>query len=102
MMGAVVPPADADAATQRAQNGGHDPATIAYIDQELRDATPDERATQMTNLKGLHPDAVRQILRSRRMALRSGQQQQEMAQRSAIYSQGTGQPAAAGSAPRIR
>jgi len=65
-----------DPSTQR---GGHDPETQAYIDQELRDATPEERATQLTYLQGLHPEAVRQILRSRRMALKSVQRRAEIA-----------------------
>jgi hypothetical protein len=86
-----------DPATQSlAQNSGHDPQTTAYIDQELRDATPEERAMYMTSLKGLHPEAVKQILHSRRLTQRAVQKQREFAgQRPEIYSQPTIQSAAA-------
>ncbi len=62
-----------------AKNGGHDLETMAYIQQELRDATPEERASTMNNLKGMDPANVRQILRTRRMAMKSGQTQLELA-----------------------
>src|SRR5262245_36281889 len=52
-----------DRSTQPApRTGGHDPETQAYVDQELRDATPEERANYQTLLNGQHPDAIRQIL----------------------------------------
>jgi hypothetical protein len=89
------------ASARPAKIDGHDPATLAYIEQELRDATPEERATQLSNLKGLHPEAVRQILRSRRMALRSVEKQHEQelaAKRANTYNQGEIQTVA-GEAP---
>ena len=51
------------------KDSGHDPETLAYINQQLRDATPEERTALLAELNGLHPEAVRQILRGRRMAL---------------------------------
>ncbi len=86
------------ASARTAKIDGHDPATLAYIEQELRDATPEERATQLSNLKGLHPEAVRQILRSRRMALRSVEKQREQelaSKRSNAYNTGSIQTVAA-------
>jgi hypothetical protein len=69
----------AGAGAPRQVAAGHDPETQAYIDQELRDATPEERATYMATLKDLHPDAVRQILHSRRLTQRAVQKQREIA-----------------------
>src|SRR5262245_12126486 len=77
-----------DRSTQLApRTGGHDPETQAYIDQELRDATPEERANYQTLLNGQHPDAIRQILHSRRLTQRAVQKQREIAgQRPESYS----------------
>lgn len=52
-----------------------DAETLALIDRELRDATPEDRAALVAELKQVTPDMVRQILRVRRMALNSHQQQ---------------------------
>lgn len=73
--------------------GGHDPKTLAYIESELRDATPEERAAMMANLRGLHPEAVRQILRGRRMGLNF--KQQELAAAARNSGQPVIQPASA-------
>jgi hypothetical protein len=84
------------------QRGGHDPETQAYIDQELRDATPEERATYTATLKGLHPEAVRQILHSRRLTQRAVQKQREIAaQRPENYSAPVIQTAGAEAAPAV-
>lgn len=69
--------------------GGHDPKTMAYIESELRDATPEERTAMLANLRGMHPDAVRQILRGRRMGLNFKQQEMAAAARN---SGATGKP----------
>jgi hypothetical protein len=80
--------------------GAHDPETQAYIDQELRDATPEERATYLATLKGLQPEAVRQILHSRRLTQRAVQKQREVAgQRPESYSPPVVQTAGAESPP---
>jgi hypothetical protein len=72
-----------DPATSKSANdGGHDPETMAYIDQQLRDATPEERTALLAELKGLHPEAVRQILRGRRMAINHERQVALATQRS--------------------
>ena len=64
---------------------GHDPATQAYIEQELRDATPEEKTKLLTELRGQHSEAVRYILRTRRLAINSKQKpnEQELAARRA-------------------
>lgn len=46
----------------------HDLATQHYIDHELRDADPDERAELLNVLRGLDPQMVRKILKVRRMS----------------------------------
>ncbi len=75
---------------------GHDPATNAYIDRELRDASPEEREALVKDLQGVHPDMVRQVLRVRRM--RMNYQRQTTGQ---TKSEGTsGDNAAAGRAQR--
>ena len=90
-------PMDGDPpAIRGAQNDGHDAVTMAYIESELRDATPEERAAQLNGLRGLHPQAVRQILRSRRMAINFRAEQEVASNRSpAMIRDGTVQPALA-------
>jgi len=70
------------ALAKAAKDGGHDPETMAYINQQLRDASPDERTALLAELKGMHPEQVRQILRGRRMAINHMQQQELAAQQS--------------------
>ncbi|HLJ12706.1 MAG TPA: hypothetical protein VKU82_16035 [Planctomycetaceae bacterium] len=83
-------------AIRGAQTDGHDAVTMAYIESELRDATPEERAAQLNGLRGLHPQAVRQILRSRRMAINYRAGQEMAANRNpATIRDGTVQPAVA-------
>ncbi len=73
---------DGDAALAKAaKEGGHDPETMAYINKQLKDATPAERTALLAELKGLHAEAVRQILRGRRMAINLEHQQELAAQR---------------------
>lgn len=73
----------ADALTADSQgsnsDGGHDAETMAYIENELRDATSDEREQQLKNLRGARPEAVRGILHSRRMALNMVRRNSEVA-----------------------
>ncbi|MBS0266545.1 MAG: hypothetical protein JSS02_31735, partial [Planctomycetes bacterium] len=45
-----------------------DPQLAAVIDQELQDATPDERASYQAAFEGKSPEAIRGILRGRRLA----------------------------------
>jgi hypothetical protein len=72
----------ADVGSSRgAKDDGFDPKTMAYINRELRDASPDERRELMADLKGLHPDAIRNILRGRRMAKNYDKQQAIVAER---------------------
>jgi hypothetical protein len=71
----------AAAAAKAARDGGHDPETMAYIDQQLRDATPQERRDLLADLKGLSPSAVRQVLRNRRMGINAKLQEQLAQQR---------------------
>lgn len=52
---------------------GPDAALRLYIEEELRDATPDERAKLTRDLQNLQPELVRQILTARRMAKNLGQ-----------------------------
>lgn len=78
-----------------------DPAMIAYIEQELRDASPEERADLSHVLQGQHPDAVRLILRARRAGLQR-QQQELSAARLGAAGHTRIQTASADSAPAIR
>jgi hypothetical protein len=72
----VVSAAGSSQATQSTTPlGGHDPQTMAFIEQELRDATPEERANYMNSLEGMHPEAVRQVLYSRRLTMQAVQRQ---------------------------
>lgn len=50
-------------------NAPHDAATTRFIEQELGDATPEEREELYQNLKQLDPFWVRQILRTRRQMI---------------------------------
>jgi hypothetical protein len=70
------------ALAKAAKDGAHDPETMAYINQQLRDASPDERTTLLAELKGMHPEQVRQILRGRRMAINHMRQQELVSQQS--------------------
>ena len=63
--------------SKAANGGGHDPDTMAYINDQLCDATPEERQELLADLQALHPEAVRQILQQRRR--RINLQQQELA-----------------------
>ena len=73
---------DAGAALAKsAKDDGHDPETAAYINEQLRDATPEERTTLKANLTGLQPGQVRQILVTHRRAINARRQQELIAQR---------------------
>lgn len=63
------------------KTGEYDAKTQALIESELRDASPEERAALLAELKGLHPDSVQQVLRVRRMGLRYQEQQLSVASR---------------------
>lgn len=58
-----------DAGKSQVKTGEHDAATLALINQELQDATPEERVALYRELKGQRPDIVRQILRVRRVGM---------------------------------
>ncbi len=45
----------------------HDAQTLKLIEEELQDATPEERAQLFADMKGLEPHLVKQFLRVRRM-----------------------------------
>ena len=51
----------------------HDPPTRRIIDDELREATPQERNELLSDLKGLQPAVVREILKMRRLVREMGQ-----------------------------
>lgn len=50
-----------------------DPQTQELIDEELSDATPEEREALLSDLEGLDPELVRRILRIRRSVRQIGQ-----------------------------
>ena len=77
------------------RDGGHDPETMAYIKDQLRGATSEERKDLLAELNGLHPEAVRQILRGRRMGINALHQQELAAKRNSATRPGAIQPAAA-------
>ena len=67
-------PENASASASKASpSTHHDAATLAMIEQELRDASPDERDELFNDLKGLEPQMVRLILNTRRMVRQIGQ-----------------------------
>lgn len=45
----------------------HDAELLAYINEELKDASPQERNQYLSSFKGVDPGMVRNILRTRRM-----------------------------------
>lgn len=89
------------AASRSADDDGFDPKTMAYINRELRDATPDERKELLADLKGLHPDAIRNILRGRRMVKNYDRQQAMLADRSTEKPSQGSAPATGGAPPEI-
>jgi hypothetical protein len=60
-----------------------DAETLALIDRELSDAAPDERSALFHELKSVHPQMVREILRIRRMGIQYREQQRAVAQSTA-------------------
>jgi hypothetical protein len=66
----------AASAARAVKDEGFDPKTQAYINRELRDATPEERRELTAYLKGLNQNAIHDILRGRRMAKNYDKQQQ--------------------------
>ncbi|MBI3862701.1 MAG: hypothetical protein HY290_12495 [Planctomycetia bacterium] len=63
-------PKTAVARNQKSPRGAyeHDPETLALIEKELRDAAPDEKAEYLADFQGMQPAAIKQVLRSRRLA----------------------------------
>mgnify|MGYP003629521223 CR=1 FL=1 len=55
----------------------HNVELLAYINEELKDASPKERAQYLSSFKGVDPDMIRNILRTRRIMNSMEQQQQE-------------------------
>lgn len=66
-------------ANQTSQSGkplAFQPETLKLIDEELKDATPEERAQWYEQLKKVEPAVIPEILRARRMSLQVAQQQE--------------------------
>ncbi|WP_299461059.1 hypothetical protein [uncultured Gimesia sp.] len=55
----------------------HNVELLAYINEELKDATPQERAQYLSSFKGVDPDMIKNILRTRRMVNSLEQQHEE-------------------------
>ncbi len=55
----------------------HNVELLAYINEELKDATPQERAQYLSSFKGVDPDMIKNILRTRRMVNSLEQQHDE-------------------------
>jgi hypothetical protein len=64
-IGSAIPGAANSAATV----ADYDSLTAAFIDKELRDASPEERSSYLAVFQGMQPSAIRQVLQGRRMAL---------------------------------
>jgi len=56
----------------------HSAELLAYIHEELKDATPKERAQYLASFKGVNPEMVKNILRTRRMV--NSMQAQQLAE----------------------
>lgn len=69
-----------DRTAQQTSQGGKplafQPETLKLIDEELKDATPEERAQWYEQLKKVEPAVIPEILRARRMSLQLAQQQE--------------------------
>ena len=52
----------------------HNVELLAYINEELKDATPQERAQYLSSFKGVDPEMIRNILRTRRIVNSMDQQ----------------------------
>ncbi|WP_298869161.1 hypothetical protein [uncultured Gimesia sp.] len=55
----------------------HNVELLAYINAELKDASPKERAQYLDSFKGVDPDMIKNILRTRRMVNSMEQQREE-------------------------
>lgn len=55
----------------------HNVELLAYINEELQDASPQERAQYLSSFKGVDPDMIKNILRTRRMVNSLEHQQEE-------------------------
>lgn len=55
----------------------HNVELLAYINEELKDASPQERTQFLSSFKGVDPDMIRNILRTRRMVNNMRDQQTE-------------------------
>lgn len=65
-----------DSGRSRPPSGKHSAETIALIERELNDATPDERAPLLAALRDVPDETVRHILSERRRGLRLAGQQE--------------------------
>ncbi|MCA9014578.1 MAG: hypothetical protein KDA77_04520 [Planctomycetaceae bacterium] len=54
----------------------HNAELLAYINEELKDASPQERAQYLSSFKGVDPEMIRNILRTRRIVNSMDQQQE--------------------------
>ena len=70
------------AAAKGGKSRQFDQETLALIERELRDASPDERDALYNELKSVPPEMVREVLRIRRMGL-NFREQQRLAERGA-------------------
>ena len=68
-------------AKDKSPTSSFDPTTLALIQAELRDASPEEREEVFNNLKGVAPDMVPKILNVRRMALNQKAREQALAKK---------------------
>lgn len=83
--------ADAGAA-KGAKSRQFDQETLALIERELRDTSPDERDALYNELKSVPPEMVREVLRIRRLGL-NFREQQRLAERSTNSAGATDSPA---------
>lgn len=66
----------ANQTSQGAKPLAFQPEILKLIDEELKDATPEERAQWYEQLKKVEPAVIPEILRARRMSLQLAQQQE--------------------------
>jgi hypothetical protein len=90
-------PTASGTASKSAKSGGYDATTLALIEAELRDATPEEREQVRKDLDGVPADMVPKILSLRRMALKYHERQETTtAQIQQAAAEAKAEPAGAG------
>ncbi|HVW02333.1 MAG TPA: hypothetical protein VHB77_18410 [Planctomycetaceae bacterium] len=68
-------------ASEKSPTNTFDPTTLALIQSELRDATPEEREAVLNDLKGVSPDMVPKILNIRRMTIKQQEREKALARK---------------------